>query len=98
MQEQVIVTGAKFSKGEIEGRPYDSTKIYIQRFFDSSRGEQVGFSSAEYTWGSSENFNKIRNLKYPFDAVIEKQEVISGKSTKTIITDVKPLDKSTPKA
>lgn len=90
MQEQVIITGAKFSKGDMEGRPYDSCKIYVQRNFDPSKGEQVGYSSAEYTWGTSDNFYKLRDLKFPLHATIEKMEVISGKSTKTIVTDVQP--------
>ena len=33
MLQQVIITGAKRSKGEMEGRPYDSTKIYVQTNF-----------------------------------------------------------------
>lgn len=91
MLQKVIVTGAKSSKGEMEGRPYDSTKIYVQTKMNPDSGEMVGFATAEYNWGLSDNFLKIRDLKYPVDANIQLELVTSGKNTKMIVTDVQPI-------
>lgn len=91
MLQQVIITGAKRSKGEMEGRPYDSTKIYVQTKMNSDSGEMVGFAGAEYNWGLSDNFEKIKTLKFPMQANIEMEIVTSGKNTKMIVTDVQPI-------
>lgn len=91
MLQQVIITGAKRSKGEMEGRPYDSTKIYVQTKMNSDSGEMVGFAGSEYNWGLSDNFEKIKMLKFPIQANIEMEIVTSGKNTKMIVTDVQPI-------
>jgi len=90
MLQQVIITGAKRSKGDIEGRPYDSTKIYVQTKMNSDNGEMIGFATSEYNWGLSDNFEKLRGLKFPIHADIEMEIVTSGRSTKMIVTDVIP--------
>lgn len=91
MLQEVIITGAKASKGEYEGRFYDTTKLYIQVPFDPTNPEQAGFATVENNWGDSTNFQKIRNLNFPIKAEIEKIEVTSGRSTKNIVIDVKPI-------
>ena len=87
---QVIVTGAKRSKGEMEGKPYDSTKVYVQTGMDTSKGDAVGFAGSEYQWGLSDNFLKIASLKYPFSATATFEMVTNGKTQKTILIDLKP--------
>lgn len=91
MQQQVIITGAKRSKGEMEGRPYDSTKIYVQTKMNTDSGEMVGFATTEYNWGLSDNFEKLRAHKFPIQANIDIDLVTSGKNTKMIVTDVQPI-------
>lgn len=90
-QSNVVVTGAKRSKGEMEGKPYDSTKVYVQTGMDTSKGDAVGFAGSEYPWGLSDNFNKVATLKYPFEAVATFEMVTNGKSQKTILIDLKPV-------
>ena len=51
MFQEMIITGAKSSKGEYEGRAFDSTKIYCQTKMNSEGGEMVGFATSEYNWG-----------------------------------------------
>lgn len=90
MIQEVLVTGAKSSKGEMEGRLYDSTKVYVQtKMNDSGKG----FATAEYNWGDSTNFDKIKDLNYPFKANVEFEIVTSGKNTKMILISVMPIDK-----
>lgn len=86
----VTVTGAKRSKGEYEGTSYDSTKIYVQTGMDTSKGDAAGFAGSEYTWGMSDNFQKIASLKYPFNATATFEIVTNGKAQKTILIDLKP--------
>lgn len=88
MLQEFLITGAKPSKGDMEGRHYDSTKIYVQTKMDN-KGR--GFATSEYNWGDSTNFDKIKDLTYPFMAKVQLEMVTSGKSTRIIVTDVQPL-------
>lgn len=92
----VVVLGAKASKGEYNNVPYDSTTVFFQA--DLQDGDnfcgQVGES---LKWGTSDNFEKIKNLEYPLQAELSMQQVSNGKSMVTIIKDLVPV-KVTPPA
>lgn len=91
MEQELIITGAKLSQGEYEGRAYDNTKIYVQTRMNPDSGEMVGYATSEYNWGTSSNFSKIRDLTYPFKAKVTMELVTSGKSSKMIVVDVQPI-------
>lgn len=88
---QIVVTGAKRSKGDFDGTSYDSTKIYTATDLDSSKGDAVGQAGSEYTWGLSDNFNKVASLPFPFQAEATMEIVTNGKTQKTIMLDLKPV-------
>lgn len=96
MFQQVTITGAKSSKGEMEGRPYDSTKIYVQTRMDPSKGTMVGTATEEYTWGLSDNFEKLKDLKFPLQASVDFEQVTSGNRVKIIVMDVQLLPAASP--
>lgn len=93
----IVVLGAKSSKGEFQGRPYDSTVVFFQA--DLQEGEnfagQVGDS---WKWGLSDNFNKIKNLTFPFTADIVAEQVSNGKNSSTVIKELTPVPKVKPGA
>ena len=95
MLQQVIITGAKASKGEMEGRPYDSTKIYVETRMDPTKGTMAGKATEEYNWGLSDNFDTIKDLKFPLQANVDFEQVTSGTRSKTIVMDVQILPTST---
>ncbi len=95
MFQQVIITGAKSSKGDYEGRPFDSTKIYVQTMMDPSKGTMVGTASEQYDWGTSENFETLKGLKFPISANVDFEQVTTGKNSKTIVMDVQLIPVTT---
>lgn len=89
LKSDVVVTGSKASKGEYQGKPFDSTKVYVQT--DMLAGERSsGTVSAEYTWGTSANYDRIEKLSYPFKAQAVMQVVSNGRDQKTILVDLVP--------
>lgn len=86
---QMVVLGAKGSKGDFNGKPYDSTTVFFQA--DLQEGDnfcgQVGES---LKWGASANFEKIKHLEYPLQAEATLEQVSNGKSMVTIIKDLVP--------
>ncbi len=86
-----VVTGVKRSKGEMEGRAYDSTKIYVQMPMDQTQGNAVGMAGAEFNWGTSENFAKVAGIAFPFQAELTIETVTNGKTMKQVVVDVQPI-------
>ncbi|CAI3132777.1 hypothetical protein MWMV18_MWMV18_03591 [Acinetobacter calcoaceticus] len=85
----ITVLGAKSSKGEFNGKPYDSTTIFFQAElqdgdnFAGQVGEQI-------RWGTSANFEKLKALKFPLNAEATMEQVSNGKSMVTILKDLVP--------
>ena len=96
LKSNVIVRGARPTKGDYNGRPYDNTKVYIET--EIKAGERAsGSVTSEYGWGSSDNYDRIEKLEYPFKAEAVMQIVSNGKDTRTILIDLIP-EKTAPKA
>lgn len=88
-KSNITVLGAKSSKGTFEGNNYDSTTVFYQS--DLQEGEnfagQVGVS---IKWGTSANFEKIKNLDFPFNADVTMEQVSNGNKQTLILKDLVP--------
>lgn len=85
----ITVLGAKSSKGDFNGRPYDSTTIFYQAKLQD--GENfVGQIGEQIRWGTSANFEKIKGLKFPLVANVLMEQVSNGKTVITIMKDLVP--------
>lgn len=90
---RITISGVKGSKGKLEsGQEYDSTKIYVQTGLDDSRGMGKGFATAEYNFGTSEEFHKLKHLPFPLDADAQLEIVTNGKTQKTVILSLQPIE------
>lgn len=91
----VKVTGMKFSKGKMDnGTEFDSTKVYVETELDASKDTAMGTACAEYGLGKAEEYQKYKHLvgSFPFMASAEMEIVTNGKTQKTIIHSLKPID------
>lgn len=97
----VKVTGMKYSKGKMDnGTEFDSTKVYVETELDASKDTAMGTACAEYGLGKAEEYQKYRHLanSFPFMAIAEMEIVTNGKTQKTIIHSLKPIDGAKPAA
>lgn len=88
---QATIIGVKSFKGDVEGQQYDSTTLYALIPMDESRGTSKGFGAVEYKWGDSTNFEKIKHLKFPLEAELTVEFQTSGRTQKTVVTNIAPL-------
>jgi hypothetical protein len=95
MQSDVVVTAFKASKGEYQGKPFDSTKVYLETGMLAGERSR-GLISSEYTWGTSDNYSKIENIEPPFKAKAIMQQVSNGRDTKVILIDLIPEKSAVP--
>lgn len=97
-KNEVTVTAMKPSKGEYEGKPYDSTRVYIKTGFDDN-AEGFGKPSIEYKWGLSQNYydfiNKYNHLTKldEFQAIAMWENVVVGKSSQLLLLNIEPIEK-----
>ena len=90
---RVTVSGIKGSKGKLEsGQEYDSTKIYVQTDLDDSKGMGKGFATVEYGFGTSEEYHKYKHLSFPIVCDADLEIVTNGKTQKTQIVSLRPLE------
>ena len=89
MQSEVVVTAFKASKGDFNGKPFDSTKVYVETGMQSGERSK-GIVSTEYVWGTSANYDLIEKLDPPFKAKAVLQVVNNGRDSKTILVDLVP--------
>lgn len=94
LQAQMLVTGMKKSKGVIEETKmaYDSTKVYAMTDLDDRKGNGIGAATVEYTFGTSEEFDKFRHLgaSFPLMCDAEIEIVTNGVTQKTTIVSLTP--------
>lgn len=88
---KVVVLGAKMFKDQIDGKQFDTTKLFVQENLDASRGTMKGYGVVEYGWGTSENFRSIQHNPFPFEAELTLEMVTTGKAQKFNVIAVKPL-------
>lgn len=91
----IKVTGMKFSKGMMDnGQSFDSTKVFVETELDGSKDAAMGTACAEYGMGKADEFQKYKHLSgsLPFMAVAEMEIVTNGKTQKTVIHSLKPID------
>jgi hypothetical protein len=73
MQNRAVLHGIKSSKGEVEGRPYDSTTFHLSvDLGQSSNGESIGVVTRPFKFGDSTEFKKWEHLKksWPIGGVL----------------------------
>lgn len=97
-QTKAIVLGIKMFKGDVEGTIYDNTKVYVQIDLDASRGTAKGFAVQEMSYGTSEEFNKLKHNTFPMECELTIAMVTSGKTTKQQLIALKPLVLAKPAA
>lgn len=91
----IKVTGMKFSKGTMDnGQSFDSTKVFVETELDASKDTAMGTACAEYGLGKAEEYQKYKHLSssLPFMALAEMEIVTNGKTQKTIIHSLKPVE------
>ena len=91
MKATIRVLGAKKSKGDFNGKPYDNTVLFQE--LNLKQGEDfLGSASEEIKWGTSSNFDhlKVSGIQFPFTADVTLEQVTNGRTSTLVIVDLKP--------
>lgn len=99
MNTKAVLHGIKSSKGDFEGRGYDSTTFHLSvDLGQSSNGESIGVVTRPFKLGDSTEFQKWAHLKnsWPLGGVLCECEmdVVAGSdnSAKLTLLAIRPVE------
>lgn len=78
---QVMVLGAKFFKGEIEGQSHDMTKLFVAMPVsekDAATYGKCGHDAIDLKFGKSDEYQKLKNLPFPIQAELTLKLTTDG--------------------
>lgn len=90
------VTGMKKFKGEIEGRQFDSTTVYVETRMDDRNGNRRGLCTTDFSAGTSMIYDRLATIPLPAEFEVEWDTVSNGNRSKQIIVDIRPYKASAP--
>lgn len=98
MTSQAVLHGLKQSKGEFEGRAFDSTTFHLSvDIGQSSSGESIGVVTRPFKFGDSTEFQKWAHLKnkWPLGGLMCDCEfdIVAGadNTTKLTLLGIRPV-------
>lgn len=95
----VVVLGMVRAKGEFEGTPYDSTKIFVEDTLGSDNPDVRGTSVVSYKIGTFDEFAKYAHLPFPIRAEVTIESVATGKGgSRQTVKSFKPITDGQKKA
>ena len=89
-QSVVRITGMKKFKGEIEGKQFDSTTMFIETRMDDRQGNQRGQCSMSFKAGNSEVYDKLSSIALPAEFEVDWDTVTNGNKSQQIIVNIRP--------
>lgn len=78
MEQRVQVLGVKGFKGTVEGTSYDSTTLYVVLPVSRNSKTEVGYNVREVKFGTEEEFQKLKSLKFPLLAELDLEMTTKG--------------------
>ena len=84
------VTGMKKFKGEIEGKSFDSTSIFVETRMDDRNGNRRGHCTMDFNAGTSDVYDRLQDVPLPGEFEVEWDTVTNGNKLQQIIVDIRP--------
>lgn len=84
------VTGVNFFVGDIDGKQFDSGKVYVTT--DLKGVNAKGTCTQEYKCANSQVVKAVMNMGFPFNAELSMEAESNGKGVMTmVVTNIKPV-------
>jgi len=88
---RAVVLGMKRFKGEVEGKQYDNTKVYVEESFASDNENGRGSAAVEYAAGKSDVFDTLKQHTFPLQANVRFETSSNGRGSQTVVRSIEPI-------
>jgi hypothetical protein len=91
---EMTITGASLHKGEVEGRPYHFTRVYLLSAMPANETHK-GFKSVDLKTTDPNYYEVLQKLSFPCVCDVNIDVVASGRPGESamVVRSVKPLQK-----
>jgi len=95
--DKVKVIGAKWFKGNIDGKELNSGTLFIEERLDDRRGTAKGYAATPYKLSSSERAEALAKHGFPLECEVEFERMSNGKGdSENVIVAISPLVRPSP--
>lgn len=94
--QKVVVKGAGFFEGEVEGKEYKTGQVFIEEEFDRSKPEYKGFRTVEYKCLDSGVVKPLMHLPFPITAEVSMDLSATKRGQVVVVTKVQPIEPARP--
>lgn len=75
-KQTMTLIGVKRFKGDIEGQQFDTCKLRFLMPVQSDAINEMGFGIAEFTYGTSSNYEQFKGVKLPVEVDVTLEMVV----------------------
>ncbi len=94
VEKQVVIKGAGYFVGNIEGTDHDTGQVFIEEPFDASKPNYKGFRTVEYKCMDSAVVQPLMHNEFPITAVVQMEISATKRGQVIIVTAVKPIGRA----
>lgn len=92
IEKDVVVKGAGFFAGNVEGTAYDNGQVFIEEAFDPSKENYKGFRTVEYKCVDSQVVRPLMHLPFPITAKVSFEIGATKRGQSITVMRVVPLE------
>jgi hypothetical protein len=93
---KVVIKGAGFFEGDIEGKHFETGQVFIEEEFDRTKPNYKGFRTVEYKCTDSDVVHPIMHNTFPITAEVTFDMSATKRGMSVIVTAIKPLELARP--
>ena len=91
VEKQLVVKGAGFFCGNVEGTDYDNGQVFIEEAFDPAKDNYKGFRTVEYKCLDSTVVKPLMHLPFPITATVSLELGATKRGQSITVMKVVPV-------
>ena len=96
VQQKVVIKGAGFFEGNVEGVDHATGQVFIEEPFDASKPNYKGFRTVEYKCENSSVVKPIMHNEFPITAEVTMEIAATKRGQTILVRAIKPLERAAP--
>ena len=94
--QKVVVKGAGFFEGTVEGVQHATGQIFVEEAFDASKPNYKGFRTVEYKCENSGVVKPVMHLEFPITAEVQMEISATKRGQQILVRAIKPVGLASP--
>lgn len=93
---KVVIKGAGFFEGDIEGKHFETGQVFIEEEFDKTKPSYKGFRTVEYKCTDSGVVKPLMHNAFPITAEVVFDMSATKRGMAVVVVSIKPIELARP--